>query len=144
MKKWFKENYLPLSICMLIIILFSILYLFGSSTYYDDNLVTEIYAGYFDYSENNTIYFKDRTGFQEIHFKDGTTWQGQIDDNSWIPYFKADGYNFSLLNQSAKCVTVYVKSWRDNYEWHDELDKVILSFYNKSPKVYNAENLELG
>jgi len=104
---------------------------------------TEIYAGYFDYSENNTIYFKDKTGYQEIYFEDGTVWQGQMDDNSWIPYFKADGYNFSLLNQSAKCVTVHIKSWRDDYEWHDELDKVTLTFYDKSPEVYYAENLEV-
>jgi len=103
----------------------------------------DMYAGDFDYAENNTIYFKGESGFSEVHFPSGTVWSTMGNENQWTPYFKIDGYNFSALNNSnAKCVNVFVDSYRNVTEWHSELNRVVLTFYDKAPETFYADDLK--
>ena len=103
----------------------------------------QMYAGDFDYSTNDIIYFANESGFGAIRFSDGEIkYDGAyMDSNCYIPDFHLDGYNFSLLNQSAKCVNIYLDDYWNGYEWSEKLNRVILTFYDKDPETYSSESL---
>ena len=144
-----KSSKKMLSIAGIIILSFICVWSYGYIEVHNPDKILSrsvmIYGGDFDYSSNDTIFFKDKSGWSEIVFEDNTKWSygshGKY-GNSWYPYFQQDGYNFSMLNQSAKEVKIYINDYRTYDSWDSELSTVILYFDNNIVRIYDVDNLK--
>ena len=105
----------------------------------------QMYSGDFDYSIGDTIYFKDESGYGARRYSDGHWEYGgsYMNPYQYMPSFTLDGYNFSVLNQDARDVSIYIFDNRSNDEWNAELDRVVLNFYTGERIVYYANELEV-
>lgn len=102
-----------------------------------------LYCGDFDYATNDTIFFANETGRKLYLYSDqiATPMEKEIDEQRNIVTKVFDsvtlfGYNFTKINDiNPKCVNVYV-------DYYVELYAIQLTFYDKSPEIYYANEFE--